>query len=55
MTNKKKRLGLAVTFELYKKLTDQANYQGKTINATCLDIFWDYFEKKEKQGNIWEN
>lgn len=43
MTNKK-RLGLTVTQSLYEKLADKAAYQGKTINALCLEIFWDYFE-----------
>jgi len=46
VTNKK-RLGLNIPVALYKKINDRAQYQGKTINSTCLDIFWEYFEQKE--------
>ena len=49
MTNKK-RLGLAVPLNLYKKIKDRAKYQGKTINAWCLDVFWDYFENRENKN-----
>lgn len=49
MTNKK-RLGLAVPLTLHKKLVSRAEYQGKTINALCLDIFWDYFESRKIQS-----
>lgn len=48
MTQYKKRLGLTIPNILYKEITDKAKYQGKTINAVCLEIFWDYFEKKTK-------
>lgn len=48
---KRKRMGLAVPLTLHKKLVSRAEYQGKTINALCLDIFWDYFEKREVQEN----
>lgn len=40
----KKRLGLSIPRNLYDKIVEKANYQGKTINAMCLEIFWDYFE-----------
>ncbi len=50
MTQNRKRLGLAVPEVLYEKLTDQAKYQGKTINSTCLDIFWDYFESRDRKN-----
>lgn len=46
MTQSKKRLGLNVPKNLYEKLKRKAEYQGKTINAVCLEIFWDYFESK---------
>jgi len=48
VTNDKKRLGLAVPELLYINLKEKADYQGKTINATCLEIFWDYFDRKKK-------
>lgn len=48
MTNNKKRLGLAVPEMLYVKLKEKANYQGKTMNAMCLEIFWNYFEQKKE-------
>lgn len=51
MTNKN-RLGLCIPIRLYEKLNDQAEYQGKTMNSLCLDIFWEYFENKEKQRKI---
>ncbi len=44
MTQQKKRLGLTIPNVLYKKILGIANYQGKTINSVCLEIFWDYFE-----------
>lgn len=47
MTNKK-RMGLAVPINLYNKMVELAKYHGKTINALCLEIFWDYFEDKQK-------
>lgn len=49
MTQEKRRLGLAVNKALYEKLKSLAEYQGKTLNATCLDIFWDYFEHLSRQ------
>lgn len=48
MTQSKKRLGLTVPITMYEKLLEKSQYQGKTINSTCLDIFWDYFESKER-------
>lgn len=48
MTQQKRRLGLAVPKSLYEKISDKARYHGKTINSTCLDIFWEYFESKER-------
>ena len=48
MANNKKRLGLAVPELMYIRLKEKADYQGKTINATCLEIFWDYFDRKKK-------
>lgn len=44
MTQSRKRLGLSVPENLYKNILKKAEYQGKTINATCIDIFWEYFE-----------
>ena len=44
VTQLKKRLGLSVPRTLYEKLKNKADYQGKTINSLCLEIFWDYFE-----------
>lgn len=49
MTQSKKRLGLSVPENLYKSIVDKADYQGKTINSTCIDIFWEYFEKMEQR------
>ena len=49
MTQLKKRLGLSVPENLYKSIIDKADYQGKTINSTCIDIFWEYFEKMEQR------
>lgn len=46
MTQQKKRLGLSVPTSLYEKLADLSEYQGKTINSLCLDIFWRYFDDK---------
>lgn len=46
MTQERKRLGLAIPTVLYEKIANKAKYQGKTINAVCLEIFWDYFENK---------
>ena len=48
MTQKRKRLGLAIPKKLYEHIKHKAEYQGKTINSMCLDIFWEYFESKEK-------
>ena len=45
----KKRLGLAIPIVLHKKLQEKARYQGKTINTLCLEIFWEYFEKKDNE------
>lgn len=47
MTQQKKRLGLTVSDALYKKIKNRAQYQGKTLNSLCLDIFWDYFEQRK--------
>lgn len=44
VTQSKKRLGLNIPKTLYQKLKLKAEYQGKTINSLCLEIFWDYFE-----------
>lgn len=46
MTQQKRRLGLTIPETLYDKISDKAQYHGKTINSTCLDIFWEYFESK---------
>lgn len=46
----KRRLELRIPLTLHKKLVSRAEYQGKTINALCLDIFWDYFENREGQN-----
>lgn len=43
----RKRLGLTIPIVLYNKIVQKAEYQGKTINAVCLEIFWGYFEGKE--------
>lgn len=51
MTQIKKRLGLAIPASLYGKLRNKAEYEGKTINATCLEIFWKYFESVNYQEN----
>lgn len=48
MTKEKKRLGLTVPKSLYEKISYIATYHGKTINSTCLDIFWEYFESNNK-------
>lgn len=48
MTKEKRRLGLAVNESLYWRLKKLAEYHGKTINATCVDIFWDYFKRESK-------
>ena len=48
MTQIKKRLGLAIPITLHRKLVEKAEYQGKTINALCLEIFWEYFELDKK-------
>lgn len=29
-------------------MLEQDKYQGKTLNALCLEIFWEYFEAKEE-------
>ena len=39
---------MAVPEMLYVKLKEKANYQGKTMNAMCLEIFWNYFEQKKE-------
>lgn len=52
MTQQKRRLGLAVPKLLYEKISDRAAYQGKTINSTCLDIFWEYFETRESPNPV---
>ena len=49
MTNDKKRLNLAVPNSLYNIIKDFASYRGKTINLSCVDILWEYFENKERQ------
>ena len=49
MTNKK-GLGLAIPIVLHRKLQDKAKYQGKTINALCLEIFWKYFEERTEES-----
>ncbi len=49
MTQSRKRLGLSVPENLYKNILEKAEYQGKTINSTCIDIFWEYFEKQDKK------
>ena len=49
MTNKKRRLGLTIPTSLYQKILKQSEYRGGTINSTCLEIFWDYFESKKDQ------
>lgn len=46
VTNGKKRLGLRVPINLYKKLLNKSETHGKTINALCLEILWNYFENK---------
>ena len=43
MTQTKKRLGLRVPCDLYKKLASKADLRGQTINALCLEIFWTFF------------
>ena len=48
----KKRLGLTIPKSLYEKIVSLAEYQGKTINSVCLDIFWNYFEQKENPPSI---
>ncbi|MDO4470953.1 MAG: hypothetical protein Q4C84_14040 [Bacillota bacterium] len=50
MTETKKRLGLAIPVVLYEKILEQAKYQGKTLNSLCLEIFWEYFESREKSS-----
>lgn len=47
MTQERKRLGLSVPWILYQKLRKKAEYQGKTLNAMCLEIFWEYFDAKQ--------
>jgi hypothetical protein len=51
MTQQKRRLNLTVPLVLHKLLKEKTKYHGKTINALCLEIFWDYFEKKEPTKN----
>lgn len=50
VTETKKRLGLAIPVVLYEKILEQAKYQGKTLNSLCLEIFWEYFESREKSS-----
>ena len=50
MTNKRKRLNLAILPALYAKIKDMAERKGKTMNSICIDIFWEYFENGER-GN----
>jgi len=47
----KRRIGLRVPIILYEKIIRQAQYHGKTINSTCLDIFWEYFENEDVNDN----
>lgn len=47
MMTQRKRLGLTIPIALYNKIAQRAEYQGKTINSVCLEIFWAYFESKE--------
>ena len=47
MTQKIKRLGLRVPINLYGKVKDKADLQGKTINALCLEMFWLFFDTLE--------
>lgn len=47
VTQRKRRLGLTLPLVLHEKIVDVARYQGKTLNAMCLEIFWDYFERRE--------
>lgn len=49
MTQSRKRLGLSVPENLYENICKKAEYQGKTINSTCIDIFWEYFENIQSQ------
>ncbi len=46
MTNKK-RLGLSIPKVLYDKLLLKSEYEGKTLNGVCLEIFWNYFKKNQ--------
>jgi len=48
MTQQIKRIGLRVPYSLYEKILGKADTRGKTINSFCLDVFWQYFEKVEK-------
>ena len=48
VTQNKKRLGLSLPEALYERLRDKAEYHGKTLNAICLEIFWNYFEDRER-------
>ena len=50
MTEIKKTLGLAIPVVLYEKIFELAKYQGKTLNSLCLEIFWEYFESREKSS-----
>lgn len=50
MTKDKRRLGLTISLPLYNKLVELAEYHGKTINSTCIDIFWQYFETRHKEA-----
>ena len=46
VTNKK-RLGLSIPKVLYDKLLSKSEYEGKTLNGVCLEIFWNYFKKNK--------
>ena len=51
MTQSKRRLGLTVPLNLYEKLVAVAEYHGKTINSTCIDIFWAYFKSEHGKAD----
>ena len=43
MDEGRKRMNLYIPEELHKKIKALAYRQGKTVNAFCLDLFWEYF------------
>lgn len=49
MTQEKKRLGLTVPIVLYEKILKKAEFQGKTINSLCIDLFWNYFDMTDTE------